>query len=42
MDLKMEHAVTVKDVLIASAVIGGPMIIIGLIFWFLSTIDLSH
>lgn len=38
----MDHAITLKDVLIVGGGIVGVIAIIGGIFWFLSSIDFSH
>lgn len=38
----MDHVITLGDVLKVSAAVGGVFLVLGLIVWFLSSIDFSH
>lgn len=38
----MSHVITLGDVLWASGIVVGVVIVIGAILWFISSIDFSH
>ena len=38
----MDHAITLKDVLWVVGIGGGIFAVLGLLYWFVSSIDFSH